>query len=238
MLQMSRTSPSTSQPDVGVLLAAAGRGERAGGEPKQFRDIAGVPMLLRALRPFAQHPRVRQLVVAVPPAVKASPPEWLASVAGERLLLVEGGQTRAASVRAALKSLDEECRIVLIHDAARPFVSTDTVDAVIDAVGDDAVVPGVPVSDTLKRAEPGTGVVVQTVDRSNLWKAQTPQGFTRSMLERAYHSISPERIADFTDEAALVEAAGFRVQVIPDSNHNIKVTTADDFAIAQVIANL
>jgi len=234
---MSQTSPDISRPDVGVLLAAAGKGERAGGEPKQFRHIAGVPMLLRALRPFAQHPRVAQLVVALPPGVVESPPEWLASVAGERLLLVEGGKTRAASVRAGLRALAEECRIVLIHDAARPFVSSETIDAVMEAVGENAVVPGVPVSDTLKRVDRETGLVVQTVDRSNLWKAQTPQAFTRSMLELAYQSVSSASIADFTDEAALVAAAGFRVELVPDSSQNIKITTADDFAIAEVMAS-
>jgi 2-C-methyl-D-erythritol 4-phosphate cytidylyltransferase len=233
---MSRNSRDTSLPDVGVLLAAAGKGERAGGEPKQFRPIAGVPMLLRALRPFAQHPRVGQIVVALPPGVAATPPEWLVSVAGERLQLVEGGKTRAGSVRAALRALSEECRIVLIHDAARPFVRHETVEAVIQAVGENAVVPGVPVSDTLKQADPGTGLVVQTIDRANLWKAQTPQGFTRSMLEQAYHSVNSEDIAAFTDEAALVEAAGFTVRLVPDSGQNLKVTTADDFAIAEVLA--
>jgi 2-C-methyl-D-erythritol 4-phosphate cytidylyltransferase len=234
---MSQTSPDISRPDVGVLLAAAGKGERAGGEPKQFRHIAGVPMLLRALRPFAQHRRVAQIVVALPPGVAESPPEWLASVAGDRLLLVEGGETRAASVLAALRALEERCRIVLIHDAARPFVSSETVDAVIEAVGESAVVPGVPVSDTLKRADPETRLVVQTVDRCNLWKAQTPQGFTRSMLEQVYNSMSAQSIADFTDEAGLVAAAGFRVELIPDSTQNIKITTADDLAVAEVIAS-
>ncbi len=103
-------------------------------------------------------------------------------------------------------------------------------------MGENAVVPGVPVSDTLKQADPGTGLVVQTIDRANLWKAQTPQGFTRSMLEQAYHSVNSEDIAAFTDEAALVEAAGFTVRLVPDSGQNLKVTTADDFAIAEVLA--
>ena len=208
-----------------------------GGEPKQFRHISGVPMLLRAIRPFAQHPRVAQLVVALPPGVAQSPPEWLSSVAGERMLLVEGGETRSASVLAALRALEEDCTIVLIHDAARPFVSSETVDAVIDAVGENAIVPGVPVSDTLKEADPETGLVVRTVDRSNMWKAQTPQGFTRSMLEKAYHSMSVESIAEFTDEAGLVAAAGFRVELVPDSTQNIKITTADDFAVAEMMAS-
>lgn len=232
---MSPISPTPSRLDVGVILPAAGKGERMGGEPKQFRPIAGVPLLLRALRPFAQHPAVRQIVVALPADVVMEPPEWLGSLAGERLRLVAGGATRAESVLCALEALDAECRVVLVHDAARPFVEPETIDAVIAAASDTGAIAAVPVSDTLKRADP-TGCVAATVDRSRLWRAQTPQGFPREMLEAGYDRASAHDLATFTDEASLVEAAGFAVRLVADSARNIKITTTADLAIAECLA--
>jgi 2-C-methyl-D-erythritol 4-phosphate cytidylyltransferase len=234
---MSRSSPADSQPDVGLLLAAAGRGERAGaGEPKQFRPLAGVPLLLRAIRPFAQHPRVCHIVVALPAQYIEQPPPWLAEVVGGRLTLVAGGATRAASVRAALAGLRPECSLVLVHDAARPFVSPETIDAVIDAADSGtAVVPATPVADTLKRTAPGEHRVLETVDRDGLWRAQTPQGFPRPMLEQAFRTAADVGDWSFTDEAALVEAAGHPVVVVPDRSSNVKLTTPEDFALAEAV---
>jgi len=232
---MSQSSQSDSQPDVGVLLAAGGRGERAGpGEPKQFRPLGGVPLLLRALRPFARHPRVGQIVVALPAAFAAEPPEWLAEVAGGSLTIVAGGETRADSVRAALAALDPRFPLVLVHDAARPFVAPETIDLVIEvASGGVAALAAVPVSDTLKRVEAGGRRVMETVDRTELWRAQTPQGFPRQMLEDAF--ARADASAAFTDDAALVEAAGYTVEVVPDLSSNMKVTTPDDFAVAEAL---
>lgn len=234
---MSPSSPAASPPEVGVVLPAAGRGERAGsGELKQFRPIGGVPMLLRAIRPFAQHPRVRQIVVALPPALAARPPAWLGDLAGERLRLVAGGATRADSVAAALAVLHPDCRVVLVHDAARPFVGTETIDAVIAAAQSGVgAVAGVPVSDTLKRVADGDHWVTQTVDRGGLWRAQTPQGFPRAMLEEAY--AAPRALPDPTDDAQLVEQAGHPVRIVPDRTTNLKVTTLDDFALAETLAS-
>ncbi len=234
---MSPSSPADSQPDVGILVAAAGRGERAGaGDPKQFRPIGGVPMLLRAIRPFAQHPRVCQIVVALPAEHVSAPPSWLEEVVGGRLSLVAGGDTRAASVHAALRSLGAECTLVLVHDAARPFVSHETIDAVIGAADSGvAAVPAIPVADTLKRTATGAQRVVETVERSDLWRAQTPQGFPRPMLEQAFRNAAASGDWSFTDEAALVEAAGHTVVVVPDRASNVKLTTTEDFELAEAM---
>lgn len=235
---MSPSLDAGSPPDVGVVLAAGGVGERAGpGGPKQFRPIAGVPMLLRALRPFAQHPRVRQIVVALPAAWAATPPPWLGELLGERLVVVAGGATRADSVAAGLEALAPACRVVLVHDAARPFVSTDEIDAVI-AAADRGVgaVSALPLSDTLKQAD-AEGRVTATVPRAALWRAQTPQGFPRVVLEDAYrHARERGGLAGATDDASLVEAAGGRVDVVPGRSTNFKVTTADDFMLAEAVA--
>ena len=193
-------------------------------------------MLLRAVRPFAQHPRVCQLIVALPAEAVQAPPDWLDSIVGTRLQLVPGGATRAQSVKAALDVLDSSCEIVLIHDAARPFVSPETIDSVIQVAAESGAVPAVPVTDTLKRVDRATGEVTETVDRNGLWRAQTPQGFPRAMLQRAYESVGAAARADFTDEAALFEAAGYRVRLVRDSVRNIKITTVHDFQFAEVLA--
>ncbi|MGD2136521.1 MAG: 2-C-methyl-D-erythritol 4-phosphate cytidylyltransferase [Gemmatimonadales bacterium] len=234
---MSPTSPADSPRDVGVLIAAGGRGVRAGpGEPKQFRPVSGVPLLLRAIRPFASHRRVGSIVVALPQPHAGHPPAWLDEVAGERLRVVPGGETRAASVRAAFRALPPDAGVVLVHDAARPFVSPETIDAVMTgALGGTSVVPGVAVSDTLKRVDATTAHVIETVDRTGLWRAQTPQAFPRQVLERAYEASGDDGWRDMTDEAQLVEAAGFPVEVIPDLPTNIKVTTPEDFAVAEAM---
>ncbi len=207
-----------------------------GGEPKQFRLIAGVPMLLRAVRPFAQHQLVRQIVVALPPPVAAGPPEWLASLRGERLKLVAGGASRTASVRAALSELDPECRTVLVHDAARPFVVPETIDAVIRTARETGAVPAVPVSDTLKQVDAGSARIVGTTDRAGLWRAQTPQGFPRDMLEAGFQVAESRGYETFTDESSMVEAAGFAVRVVRDSAWNLKITTESDLALAELMA--
>ena len=210
---------------------AAGTGVRAGpGEPKQFRPIAGVPMLLRALRPFTSHPDVAQVVVALPPGYAERPPEWLPRLGGERLVLAPGGAHRALSVVAGLRALGAACAIVLVHDAARPFVSRETIDAVIArarrGVG---AVAGAPLTDTVKQVLDGFRVT-GTVPRDALWRAQTPQGFPRRMITEAYQRLDDP--AAVTDDAEVCERAGFPVEVVADTPHNFKVTTADDFRIA------
>jgi 2-C-methyl-D-erythritol 4-phosphate cytidylyltransferase len=114
------SSPAGSPPDVGVVIVAAGAGARAGpGEPKQFRPILGIPMLLRALRPFTSHPAVAHVVAVLPQTFVDHPPEWLGKGFGERLTLVAGGEARVDSVRAGLAALSSACTVVLVHDAAR-----------------------------------------------------------------------------------------------------------------------
>lgn len=219
-----------------MLIPAGGRGERAGeGEPKQFRTIGGQPMLLRALRPFASHAAVRQIVVALPAPFATHPPEWLATLCGERLRVVAGAETRAGSVRNALAALDPALSIVLVHDAARPFVTVEEIDAVIRvAAAGEGALPAIPVADTLKRAL-DDGRVVETASRAGLWRALTPQGFPRPMLERAFARAESERNWRATDEASLVEAAGEAVRLVPGSVRNMKVTTPDDFLIAEAL---
>lgn len=231
------SSPAVSQPDVGVVIVAAGAGVRAGpGEPKQFRPIAGVPMLLRALRPFTSHPEVLHVVVTLPPAYVERPPEWLGKLGGERLSLVAGGAQRADSVRAGLAALRPEATVILVHDAARPFVGRGTIDIVIArARAGVGAVAAVPLSDTVKEIG-DENRIGRTVSRDRLWRAQTPQGFPRDMLEAAYARRASGKTAVPTDDAEVCERAGFPVEVVTDSPHNLKITTTDDFRIAEALA--
>jgi len=238
------SSPGVLPPDIGVVVVAAGAGVRAGpGEPKQFRPILGVPMLLRALRPFTSHPEVGQVIIVLPPGYADRPPEWLGKLRSDSVGLVAGGAQRADSVRAGLQALRSETAVVLVHDAARPFVSRGTIDAVIArARAGVGAVAAVPASDTLKEVGQGshrpTPRITRTIDRERIWRAQTPQGFPRQMLDDAYAqlvAVTPNGGAP-SDDAEVCERAGFPVELIPDSPYNVKITTADDFRIAEALA--
>jgi 2-C-methyl-D-erythritol 4-phosphate cytidylyltransferase len=225
--------------DVGVVVVAAGRGTRFGGDtPKQFRPIAGVPMVVRALRPFTAHPEVARVVLVLPPEDAAAPPAFLRNLDGAALAIVAGGAARADSVSAGLAALGAECITVLVHDAARPFVGRAVIDAVIaHARAGEGAVAAVPVSDTLKQAAGADNLrVARTVPRDGLWRAQTPQGFPRAVLEHAHAAALVAGVASATDDAALVERTGVPVRLVPDSPRNLKITTADDLAIAELLA--
>ena len=191
-------------------------------------------MMLRALRPFISHPDVDQVVIPLPKTFAEHPPEWLGKLAGDRLRFVAGGETRADSVKRGLAALNPVVRVVLVHDAARPFVGRATIDAVIaKARSGVGAVAAVPMGDTVKEVVEGPRVM-RTVARERLWRAQTPQGFPRDMLTQAYASHGRGEAP--TDDAELCERAGFTVEVVTDSPHNVKVTTAEDFRIAEALA--
>ncbi len=230
--------------DVGVVVVAAGQGQRFGsGTPKQYQLVRGVPIVLRALRPFTSHPEVGQVVLVLPPAEASKPPQFLADLSTPALgagaprsilSIVPGGQRRRDSVRAGLAGLGQEYGVVLVHDGARPFVERTVIDAVIaHARRGEGAVAAVPLSDTLKQvSSDDASRVERTIPRNGLWRAQTPQGFPRAVLERAHAAAE----ADATDDAALVEALGIPVRLERDSNRNLKITTSDDLALAELLA--
>jgi 2-C-methyl-D-erythritol 4-phosphate cytidylyltransferase len=230
--------------DVGVVVVAAGRGQRFGrGTPKQYQLVGGIPIVLRAVRPFISHPDVGQVVLVLPSADASHPPEFLTSLTaterdaapfGSILSIIPGGERRRDSVRAGLSALGQEYGVVLVHDGARPFVDRAVIDSVIGhARRGEGAVAAVPLSDTLKQASPRDASLIEgTVPRTGLWRAQTPQGFPRPVLERA-HAAAGE---DATDDAALVEALGIPVRLVPDSSRNLKITSPDDLALAELLA--
>jgi 2-C-methyl-D-erythritol 4-phosphate cytidylyltransferase len=225
----------TGARDVGVVIVAAGSSSRTressgttSAELKQFRWIAGKPMLLHSLQRFMARADVVSVVCVIPQNYVADPPPWIFQCDVDRLLLSVGGKARGDSVRNGLEDLPDEAAIVLVHDAARPLVDETVVDRVIArARAGECAVPGLPVVDTIKEAD-DEGRVQRTLDRTRLWRIQTPQGFPRDVIMRA-HADARAFAATATDDAALVEHIGVPVVVVPGSESLMKVTTEGDF---------
>lgn len=202
---------------------------------KQFRWVAGKPMLLHSVQTFLARPDVCAVVCVLPQQYVADPPPWLLQNDLDRLLLSVGGRERGDSVRSGLEDLVPDARIVLVHDAARPLVTSATIDRVVNAArGGVGAVAAVPVVDTLKQVD-ADGRIVATVGRDRLWRAQTPQGFPRDVLERAYREALAAGVAA-TDDAALVERIGVPVVVVLGSERALKVTDAADLQRAELLA--
>ena len=224
--------------DVGVVIVAGGSGARTGSsELKQFRWVAGKPMLLHSVQLFQQRADVCMVVAVIPRAYAGDPPPWIFQSDLSRLLIGVGGNHRGSSVRSGLDDLPPEARIVVIHDAARPLVLDQTIDAVIAAArkGTGAIA-ALPQVDTLKRVDEN-GRIVETVERSGLWRAQTPQAFPREMIDDVTRRANREGISG-TDDAALCEHYGYPVVVIPGSERAMKITTEADFARAEALSML
>ena len=211
---------------VWAVLAAAGRGERLGDDrPKAFARLGDLPLVAEPMRRLDESDWIDGIVVAAPPDWE-EPCIVLAEElgAGKVSAVVTGGETRAASVRAALAEVPDDVAVVLVHDAARPLVSDDVIGRVLAPLSDgyDGAVPVIPVSDTAKRVRDGD--VVETVEREGLVLAQTPQAFLAGALRRA-------AAGEGTDCAALVEAQGGRVRAVPGDPRLLKVTSPEDLEL-------
>lgn len=219
-----------------AILVAAGRGERMGaGRPKAFRDLAGEPLLLTAARVFERAPSVDAIVAVVPSDEVEAARDLLAPLRKLRSV-VAGGSRRQDSVLEGLKQAPEGFDgVVLVHDAARPFVDVPLVEAVLEAAGESgAALPVLGLVDTVKRVRDGR--VLETLDRTELGAAQTPQGFRFRLLVEAYEAAFRDGIA-LTDEAMAVERLGVRVTAVPGSARNRKITTPEDLAWAEGVAS-
>nr|WP_316655052.1 bifunctional 2-C-methyl-D-erythritol 4-phosphate cytidylyltransferase/2-C-methyl-D-erythritol 2,4-cyclodiphosphate synthase [uncultured Gellertiella sp.] len=228
----------TASHRYGIVIVAAGRGERAGasGEgPKQYRKIGGRPVIARTLEVFASWPGTARLVVVIHPDDAALCARALEDVpADPRLKIVTGGASRQQSVRNGLEALGD-CGIshVLIQDAVRPFVDHALLDRVADCLeaGAVAALPAMPVADTLKRGSPD-GLVMETVARSGLYAAQTPQAFAYQPILDAHRKAAESSAYEFTDDASIAEWAGMPVRFVEGSPDNIKLTVKRDIAMA------
>lgn len=226
---------------VACLLMAAGEGRRLGsGLPKALVPLAGEPLLVHASRAVLGCGAVEVLVAVVPHESRDDVARLLAPLTGapRHLVVVGGGASRQESVQAGLQALDvdphaEEVDVVLVHDAARCLAPAALVADVVAAVrgGHAAVVPGLPVTDTLKRVD-GDGRVHSTVDRTDLRSIQTPQGFARDVLRQAHAAAFGDVV---TDDAAMVERLGQPVHVVPGHGRAFKITTAWDLQLAEAV---
>lgn len=209
-----------------ALIVAAGLGERLGASrPKALVELAGRPLVQWSVDVLASVPAIERIVVALPAGVEAP----------ARTVGVEGGAVRSESVRLALTAVGPGDP-VLVHDAARPLLTAELVQATLAALqgeGIDAAIAAAPVTDTVKQAD-GDRTVTRTLDRAGLWAVQTPQVFRRAALERAL-DVPDEVLARATDDAWLIERAGGRVVVAPSTPENLKVTTALDLDLAELL---
>jgi 2-C-methyl-D-erythritol 4-phosphate cytidylyltransferase len=208
-----------------ALVVAAGRGERLGTPvPKAFVMLAGRPMVQWSIAALSAVAAIDEIVVALPPAMDA--PEGTIGVAG--------GTQRSHSVQAALAAARAD-DVVLVHDAARPLLTVALVEDCLAALAAgecDAAIAAAPVTDTIKECDATT--VVRTLDRARLWAVQTPQAFRRDVLERALDQ-DDEILGAATDDAALVEAMGGTVRLVPAPADNLKVTTPLDLRVAELL---
>ena len=234
-MSVSRKSVSDKSDDaLGVVVVAAGRSTRMEGTDKTFAVVQGAPLIVHTLRRLSASDTVDRIALVVAsdavPVAQALVSEFgVAKVVS----VCAGGARRQDSVYAGLVALGE-CRWVAVHDGARPCVSEDLLARGLEAArSTGAAIAAVPVKDTIKVVGAGQ-TIVETLDRSTLWAAQTPQVFDRRLLMDAHHNST----GDFTDDAAMVEAAGHSVNVFWGSYDNLKVTTPEDLTIvSQIIAN-
>ncbi len=213
---------------IAALIVAAGRGSRAGGEvPKQYAIVSGQPVLTHTLTSFLGFPLIDLVRVVIHPDDTGHYERAVATISSKLLNPVAGGPTRQTSVLAGLEALAaEDPDLVLIHDAARPFVDATTISGVISALATHpAAIAGIAVADTLKRASLHR-TILETVSREGLWRAQTPQGFRFQMILDAHRKAAASGRSDFTDDAAIAEWAGMSVALIEGSVRNFKITTA------------
>ena len=225
---------------VTALVPAAGTGSRMGGDvPKQFLTLGGRPVIVHALETFEATSEVHEIFLIVPTGEEdRCRREWVEAFGLKKVTrLIPGGARRQDSVYAGLKVTTPDTKIVLIHDGVRPFLTRTMIKQAIEGASRyDGAVVAVTVKDTPKTADAG-GRVSATLDRSSLWLAQTPQAFKRNVLMEAYRQAYTEGIYH-TDDAALVERLGYRVQIIPGAWDNLKITQPEDLFLAEQILKM
>lgn len=216
-----------------AVIVAAGRGTRFG-RPKQFLELAGLPMAGWSIRTFAGMREIDEIVVATESEWIDRMRELCTSLAPRRAVtVVAGGASRQASVFAGLRAVSTRCNAAFVHDGARPLVREDDVRAgMVEVRGRRSALLAAPVVDTIKVVDAVTRTVRETLDRSQLWAAQTPQFATRADLLRAHERALADGI-EATDDAALLERIGVEVVVVPSTSENFKVTLPEDVARAE-----
>jgi 2-C-methyl-D-erythritol 4-phosphate cytidylyltransferase len=226
-------------PRVAVIIPAAGSSTRFGGPIKKpFLSLDGKPIWLRTLDLFAKRPETAKVYLVLhPEEIENFRLQYgaLLMLAYDNIELVPGGAERFESVANALANVPEDVELVAVHDAVRCLTTASLITEVLQAaITHGAAMAAIPVADTLKRVEPTSNTITETVPRANLWQAQTPQVFERAALVEAYAQRAKLNIP-ITDDAQLLEALGQKVVVVPGSPLNFKITTPDDFRLAELL---
>ena len=216
-----------------AIIPAARSGKRFG-EKKQLKELSGRPLIRYTLTPFVESSAIADIIIAA----QKKDFDKLAYVvdsiaAGKKISIIEGGDTRQGSISNALAQINSNTDYVCVHDAARPFVSRELIEKLINALKTcDAVTVGRKSTDTLKECT--NGIVSRTIDRKKIWQVQTPQAFTKEVIMNAYELAEKQNILA-TDDSSLVEEAGYQVNIINDSSINFKITTKEDWIMAEAI---
>ncbi len=221
--------------NIAVIIPAAGKAERFGShENKTFAKLDGRALFIRAIELFLNRDDVCQIILAISPAdMETVKSRYGANIAFMGVKLVEGGAQRSDTVRAALQVVADEAEFVAIHDAARPCVTADMVDAVFaEATKSGAAILAAPITGTIKRVSE-SGVIDETASRERLFEAQTPQVFRKTSIMGAYEKLAPG--TEVTDDAQVIELAGQPVAVVISDTSNIKITGKGDLALANAI---
>jgi len=220
---------------VAVVIPAAGKAERFGAsENKTFAKLDGRPLFLRGIELFLNREDVCQIILAVAPNdMEAMKTKYAANIAFMGVKLVEGGARRSDSVRAALEVVEAEADLVAVHDAARPCVTPEMIDAVFEEAGKSgAAILATPLTGTIKRVSASL-TVDETASREALYEAQTPQVFKKQILQEAYRALQAD--AEVTDDAQVVERSGHTVTIVNSDATNLKITSKGDMALANAI---
>jgi 2-C-methyl-D-erythritol 4-phosphate cytidylyltransferase len=219
-----------------AIVVAAGSGVRMGVRmPKALVPLGGRPLVAWSLIALAECDLVDGIVLAAPPGQETTMRMAIGDAGGEELIVVSGGSTRQRSVAAALAAVPEDATEILVHDAARPLITPQLVETVLEGLIDvEGAIAAAPLADTLKRGDRDQ-IIEGTVDRAGLWQAQTPQAFHADVLRRAFDLADDEVLETATDCASMVEALGGRVRLVAWGSPNLKVTTPADLEQAETL---
>ncbi|WP_462137858.1 2-C-methyl-D-erythritol 4-phosphate cytidylyltransferase [Candidatus Mycalebacterium sp.] len=229
-------------PSASAVILAAGKGTRvSGGEPKQFLNLCGKPVLARSLQTFASCESISEIIIVAPADKMEEARKISQKWTDGKAAVITGGKNRFESARLGFYAASEEGEAVVLHDAARPFVEKELIERCVRAAIEfGAATAAIPLDDSIKltgndRQNPDILRVVGNPGRKDVWRVQTPQAFRRDLLAEAYENFSPA-LEEITDETALFTSTGGGAVLIPASKRNMKITTRDDFAIAELIA--
>ena len=220
---------------ITAIIPAAGDGERFG-EKKQLKLLNGRPLIFHTIQPFVKSELINEIIVVVPKKnVNQLSRDFKSTITSKKIEVVEGGETRQQSVYNGLIISDEESKLICVHDGVRPFVTLPLIEKVIKAsMEHDGAILAAPSTDTIKKVMGDQ--ILQTLPRQTIWRAQTPQVFSKPALKEAIQIAVDEKL-EGTDEASILEKIGYQIGFVESSSLNIKITTKEDWIFAKAIYN-